>query len=93
MREAATKISHKQPGIPLKLAEAIVRLAASPKPPVHLPLGNDTLHYYREKTAAFEKHITRKMTPEKANSHRSDLPLVCVGLARRHRSPLWPPAL
>ena len=33
------------------------RLAASPKPPVHLPLGNDTLKYYREKTEAFEKEI------------------------------------
>jgi NAD(P)-dependent dehydrogenase (short-subunit alcohol dehydrogenase family) len=57
MREAATKISHNQPGDPLKLAAAIVRLAASPRPPVDLPLGSDTIHYFREKTAAFEKEI------------------------------------
>jgi hypothetical protein len=50
-------VSHKQPGDPVKLAAAIVRLAASPAPPVHLPLGNDTLAAYRTKTAAFERDI------------------------------------
>ncbi len=58
MRAFATQVSYKQPGDPVKLAAAIVRLAASPKPPVHLPLGNDTLSYYRAKTEAFEKEIT-----------------------------------
>jgi NAD(P)-dependent dehydrogenase (short-subunit alcohol dehydrogenase family) len=57
MREIATKVSYHQPGDPVKLASAIVRLAASPKPPVHLPLGTDTLKYYREKTEAFNKEI------------------------------------
>ncbi len=58
MRSLATQASYKQPGDPLKLASAIVRLAASPKPPVHLPLGNDTLKHYREKAEAFEKEIS-----------------------------------
>ena len=58
MRSLATQASYKQPGDPLKLAAAIVRLAASPKPPVHLPLGNDTLKHYREKAEAFEKEIS-----------------------------------
>jgi NAD(P)-dependent dehydrogenase (short-subunit alcohol dehydrogenase family) len=57
MREIATKISYQQPGDPVKLAAAIVRLAASTKPPVHLPLGADTLKYYQEKTEAFSKEI------------------------------------
>ena len=57
MRENAAKVSHNQPGDPVKLAAAIVRLAASPQPPVHLPLGNDTLKHYREKSEAFEKEI------------------------------------
>ena len=48
MREIATKVSYNQPGDPVKLAAVIVRLAASPQPPVHLPLGNDTLKHYRE---------------------------------------------
>ncbi|HUB86700.1 MAG TPA: oxidoreductase [Verrucomicrobiae bacterium] len=57
MREFATQASYKQPGDPAKLAAAIVKLAASPKPPVHLPLGNDTLAAYREKVAKFDKEI------------------------------------
>ena len=57
MREIATEVSYHQPGDPVKLAVAIVRLAGSPKPPVHLPLGTDTLKHYREKTEAFEKEI------------------------------------
>jgi NAD(P)-dependent dehydrogenase (short-subunit alcohol dehydrogenase family) len=57
MREHATEVSYKQPGDPVKLAAAIVRLAASPTPPVHLPLGNDTLAAYRAKAAAFERDI------------------------------------
>lgn len=57
MREFATNANKKQPGDPAKLAEAFVKLAASENPPVHLPLGNDTLDRYRAKTAAFEKDI------------------------------------
>jgi NAD(P)-dependent dehydrogenase (short-subunit alcohol dehydrogenase family) len=57
MRQAATQISYRQPGDPVKLAAAIVRLAASPKPPVHLPLGNDTLAAYRAKAERFEQEI------------------------------------
>lgn len=57
MREMATQVSYRQPGDPVKLAAAIVRLAAAPKPPVHLPLGNDTLAAYRAKAAAFEQEI------------------------------------
>jgi len=57
MREIATKVSYHQPCDPVKLAAAIVRLAGSPKPPVHLPLGTDTLKHYREKTEAFDKEI------------------------------------
>jgi hypothetical protein len=57
MRGIATKVSYHQPVDPAKLATAIVRLAASPKPPVHLPLGTDTLKHYREKTEAFNKKI------------------------------------
>ena len=57
MRDFAAQVNHKQPGDPAKLAAAIVRLAASAKPPVHLPLGNDTLTHYRAKAATFEKEI------------------------------------
>ncbi|NOU70854.1 SDR family NAD(P)-dependent oxidoreductase [Paenibacillus sp. LMG 31458] len=57
MRSFATQVNKKQPGDPKKLAQAIIKLANAEKPPVHLPLGNDTLDMYREKTAKFEKDI------------------------------------
>lgn len=57
MRSFATQVNKKQPGDPKKLAQAFIKLANSEKPPVHLPLGNDTLAMYREKTARFEKDI------------------------------------
>ncbi len=57
MRAFATQVNKKQPGNPAKLAEAFVKLAAAKNPPVHLPLGKDTLERYRYKTAEFEKDI------------------------------------
>jgi NAD(P)-dependent dehydrogenase (short-subunit alcohol dehydrogenase family) len=57
MRKFATQANKKQPGDPLKLAKAIVKVANAEKPPVHLPLGKDSLQRYREKTANFEKDI------------------------------------
>lgn len=57
MRKIATQVSYKQLGNPLKLAEAIVKVASVENPPLHLPLGNDTLERYRHKTAEFEKDI------------------------------------
>ncbi|MBE9586442.1 SDR family NAD(P)-dependent oxidoreductase [Mucilaginibacter sp. JRF] len=58
MRDFAAKANNQQPGDPKKLAAAFVKLAASENPPIHLPLGNDTLKRFRDKTAAFEQDIT-----------------------------------
>ncbi|AIQ11409.1 short-chain dehydrogenase [Paenibacillus durus] len=57
IRKIATQANKKQPGDPVKLAKAIVQVANAEKPPVHLPLGKDSLQRYREKTANFEKDI------------------------------------
>ncbi|KKI89809.1 short-chain dehydrogenase [Bacillus sp. SA1-12] len=57
MRKFAIQANKKQPGDPVKLAKAIVKVANAEKPPVHLPLGMDSLQRYREKTANFEKDI------------------------------------
>jgi NAD(P)-dependent dehydrogenase (short-subunit alcohol dehydrogenase family) len=57
MRDFAAKANRQQPGDPEKLAAAFVKLANAENPPVHLPLGNDTLQHYRAKTAAFEQDI------------------------------------
>ena len=57
MRAAAGQLDGSQPGDPLKLAQALLALAASERPPVHLPLGTDSLAQYRQKTANLEKEI------------------------------------
>lgn len=57
MRNMATQVNKKQPGDPKKLAQALIKLAYAENPPVHLPLGKDTLQDYREKIASFEKEI------------------------------------
>lgn len=57
MRTMMTHANKKQPGDPVKLAQAFIKLGHTEKPPVHLPLGSDTLARFREKTAAFEQEI------------------------------------
>jgi len=57
MRTAMTHANKKQPGDPVKLAQAFLKLGHTEKPPVHLPLGSDTLAFYKQKTEAFEKEI------------------------------------
>lgn len=57
MRIYAPEVSYKQPGDPEKLAKAIVEISRAEQPPVHLPLGNDTIKAYRLKTASFEMDI------------------------------------
>lgn len=57
MREFAGELNRKQPGDPVKLAQAIVGISKADKPPVHLPLGSDTLDIFRAKVNAFEEDI------------------------------------
>lgn len=58
MREFAAKVNYRQPGDPEKLAQAFIALGNSGNPPVHLPLGKDSLDRFRTKTTAFEKDVT-----------------------------------
>jgi NAD(P)-dependent dehydrogenase (short-subunit alcohol dehydrogenase family) len=57
MRSMAARFNNRQPGDPAKLAAALVRAASAEQPPVHLPLGSDTLEAYRNKAAAFDRDI------------------------------------
>ncbi|MEP6503508.1 MAG: oxidoreductase [Betaproteobacteria bacterium] len=54
VREAATRINLNQPGDPVRLAQAVLALVASPTPPLRLPLGTDTLQMMAEKIAFVE---------------------------------------
>src|SRR5215468_9079781 len=51
-RRALRNLSGKQPGDPVRAANAIIRAVESPAPPLHLLLGKDALRMAREKLAA-----------------------------------------
>lgn len=51
VREAARRINLNQPGDPVRLAQAVMQLVASPTPPLRLPLGTDTLQAIADKHA------------------------------------------
>ncbi|MGO4291586.1 oxidoreductase [Chitinophaga sp. RAB17] len=57
MRSYATQVNQKQPGSAVKLAQAILKIADAEKPPVHLPLGKDTLQLFKEKMDRFNADI------------------------------------
>ena len=55
VREVARRINLNQPGDPVRLAQAMMQLVASPTPPLRLPLGSDTLQTIADKHAFVEK--------------------------------------
>lgn len=57
IRSNTEHIHGNQPGDPAKLAAVIVRLAASANPPLHLPVGRDSVKNFREKTAQMMKEV------------------------------------
>jgi len=57
MRAFAAGADHKQPGDPKKLSRAILALVDSPRPPVRLPLGSDTVARIRGKNQFVEKEL------------------------------------
>lgn len=57
MRNYAGQVNRKQPGSAEKLAQAIIQITNAPKPPVHLPLGKDTLQLFKEKMDRFNNDI------------------------------------
>jgi hypothetical protein len=57
MRQFAAGADHTQPGDPRKPAKAILALADSPKPPVRLPLGSDTVARIRGKNQSVEAEL------------------------------------
>lgn len=57
LRKNAKHLHGNQPGDPAKLGKALVKLAYTENPPVHLMLGNDTLAMYKQKAAQRESEI------------------------------------
>jgi NAD(P)-dependent dehydrogenase (short-subunit alcohol dehydrogenase family) len=57
VRTTIQEMNGNQPGSPDKLAHAVIALAKSSKPPLHLILGKDALFQYRRKARIREKEI------------------------------------
>jgi NAD(P)-dependent dehydrogenase (short-subunit alcohol dehydrogenase family) len=56
-RLAVAGLDGNQPGDPAKLGQAFIKLVNAENPPVHLPLGTDTIAFYRAKTDKLEQEI------------------------------------
>ena len=57
MRSRSSTLSGHQPGDPKKLAQVILQLAAAEHPPIHLPIGKDSVSMFRNNAANIEKEI------------------------------------
>ena len=57
VRGFISQIDGNQPGDPVRLAQAILKLAASENPPIHLPLGSDAVAAFRTKTVQAGKEV------------------------------------
>lgn len=66
MKNVPDSLHGNQPGDPSKLAKVVVELAAVDNPPVHLPVGKDSLQTYRTNSAKISAEIEAwadKFTP------------------------------
>jgi NAD(P)-dependent dehydrogenase (short-subunit alcohol dehydrogenase family) len=69
IRNATTHIHGNQPGDPAKLANVIVKLAASENPPLHLPIGPDSVENFRRKTAEMTKEVDEWEAVSNSTNH------------------------
>lgn len=57
MRSGADALHKHQPGDPKKFAQVILQLANTDHPPLHLPVGNDTIAMYQNNVAKMAQEI------------------------------------
>lgn len=69
IRNATGQIHGNQPGDPAKLADVIVKLAASSNPPLHLPIGPDSVENFRKKTAQMTKEVDEWESISSSTNH------------------------
>jgi len=58
IRGAAGQIHGNQPGDPAKLAQVVIQVANSKTPPLHLPVGKDSIASFRDKVKATEAEVS-----------------------------------
>lgn len=68
--ELASVINHHQPGDPVRLAAAVVKLVDAPAVPLRLPLGTDTLKAIGAKNA----YVTTETEAWKTLAESTDYP-------------------
>src|SRR5258708_834918 len=56
-RQFIGQLHGNQPGDPVKLAQVVIKLAESQNPPLHLPVGKDSIASFRTKTEKMAKEI------------------------------------
>jgi NAD(P)-dependent dehydrogenase (short-subunit alcohol dehydrogenase family) len=59
VRENMSRFDRNQPGDPSKLAQVILQLADSENPPLHLPIGKDSINLFRTKVAQMSKELDK----------------------------------
>lgn len=57
MRSGADTLHGNQPGDPKKFAQVIIQLANTERPPLHLPVGKDTIAMYQNNVAKMAQEI------------------------------------
>ena len=57
MRSGVDALHGNQPGDPKKLAQVIIQLANTERPPLHLPVGNDAVAMYQNNAAKMAEEI------------------------------------
>ncbi|MBD2468901.1 SDR family NAD(P)-dependent oxidoreductase [Nostoc sp. FACHB-145] len=57
MRSGADALHRNQPGDPKKFAQVIIQLANTERPPLHLPVGKDTIAMYQNNVAKMAQEI------------------------------------
>jgi len=69
MRTLMASANHQQPGDPKKLSKAVLALVDSPKPPVRLPLGTDTVAKVAEKHKVVVDELEQWMSVAVSTDH------------------------
>lgn len=57
VRNEVTHLHGNQPGDPARLAQVMIKLVASNKPPLHLPVGKDAVAHYKSSTAKISAEV------------------------------------
>ncbi len=69
MRHGVDTLHRNQPGDPKKLAQVIIQLANTDRPPLHLPVGKDAIAFYQNNAAKMAAEIEAWLTVATSTDH------------------------